>query len=273
MALALAALPLSAWAASSTSFILDPSDNVQSVHNKATSVTTGMLLDGSIDPIVGKSTSSSFSNESGDAFSYYCGDGFVDPGESCDGANVNGSTCAAQGFSSGTLSCSSTCTFVTSGCNAGGGGGGGGGGGSSSAVPTAPEVDVSLKDLAFSYGSTLLLFGTNGSTATSVKVNNSTEGVTLPTATSWKKTVALSFKSNKFSILASNGSGDSAVTSYEIYRRLIGDLTQDNKVNDYDLSKLVRLWGGTSRNADFNMDGKVNDYDFSMMVARWGTSV
>ena len=45
-----------------------------------------------------------------------CGNGTVDPGEDCDGIDLGGETCASQGFDSGTLLCSSACTFDTSGC-------------------------------------------------------------------------------------------------------------------------------------------------------------
>ena len=46
-----------------------------------------------------------------------CGDGAVSGAEVCDGSNLNGKTCATQGFDGGTLSCSSTClSFVTTSC-------------------------------------------------------------------------------------------------------------------------------------------------------------
>lgn len=47
-----------------------------------------------------------------------CGDGqgTVDPGEDCDGQNLNGATCESQGFDDGSLECNSNCTFDTSGC-------------------------------------------------------------------------------------------------------------------------------------------------------------
>ncbi|MCD4759497.1 hypothetical protein K8R33_01260 [archaeon] len=44
-----------------------------------------------------------------------CGDGFLDSGEICEGGNLNGETCASQGFVNGTLSCSS-CSFDNSSC-------------------------------------------------------------------------------------------------------------------------------------------------------------
>lgn len=47
-----------------------------------------------------------------------CGDGVVDLGEDCDLGNLDGETCASQGFYNGDLACSPGCDFVTSGCNA-----------------------------------------------------------------------------------------------------------------------------------------------------------
>ena len=277
--LTLVVFPLGVGAVSSTSYQIIPEAGFLSPSADGYANTDDMLnstnyqLQGAIESYAGKPTSASYKNESGSSFQYYCGDGFIDPGETCDGSALNGATCSSQGFASGTLTCSSSCALVTSACNAGGGGGGGGGGGSSAAVPDAPGVGDTIKTLGFSYKNSFLLFGTNSSTTTSLKVNDLTTGVTFPTTTSWQKTVSLAYGLNTFKIIASNSTGNSTETVYELYRRLIGDMTQDSKVNDYDLSKLVKLWGGKDRGGDFNDDGSVNDYDFSMMVARWGTSV
>ena len=46
-----------------------------------------------------------------------CGNGVVDQSsEDCDGSDLDGATCASLGFSGGTLSCSSSCKYVTSAC-------------------------------------------------------------------------------------------------------------------------------------------------------------
>jgi hypothetical protein len=58
-----------------------------------------------------------------------CGDNIIQSGEECDGSNLGGQTCQSRGFSSGTLSCNSNCTFNTSQCSSAPSGGGGGGGG------------------------------------------------------------------------------------------------------------------------------------------------
>jgi hypothetical protein len=48
--------------------------------------------------------------------SVLCGNGAIDEGEECDGANLGGATCASEGFFGGTLSCSSSCQLNTSQC-------------------------------------------------------------------------------------------------------------------------------------------------------------
>ena len=46
-----------------------------------------------------------------------CGDGMINCGETCDGANLNGATCVSREFVSGTLACESSCTdYDTSSC-------------------------------------------------------------------------------------------------------------------------------------------------------------
>lgn len=58
-----------------------------------------------------------------------CGNGRLDRSELCDGAELDGETCATVtmgALPAGTLSCSSTCRFVTTGCTPAGSGGSGG---------------------------------------------------------------------------------------------------------------------------------------------------
>ena len=46
-----------------------------------------------------------------------CGNGLIDGGEQCDGANLNSKSCLTQGFNwGGTLACNSSCLFNTSQC-------------------------------------------------------------------------------------------------------------------------------------------------------------
>ena len=45
-----------------------------------------------------------------------CGNSLVEGSEQCDGTNLAGQTCVSKGFSSGTLLCSSSCTFNTTSC-------------------------------------------------------------------------------------------------------------------------------------------------------------
>lgn len=46
-----------------------------------------------------------------------CGDGVLDPGESCDGSDIGDATCSSEGFASGAVSCTDTCEFDTSNCS------------------------------------------------------------------------------------------------------------------------------------------------------------
>ncbi len=46
-----------------------------------------------------------------------CGNGLIDPGEDCDGSNLDDETCLSQGFRSGDLACSDECTLDTTGCS------------------------------------------------------------------------------------------------------------------------------------------------------------
>ncbi len=56
-----------------------------------------------------------------------CGNGLIDVGEDCDGANLGGSVCTDFGYISGTLGCSAICQFDYGSCQAVDSGGGGGG--------------------------------------------------------------------------------------------------------------------------------------------------
>jgi serine protease AprX len=60
--------------------------------------------------------------------SHTCGDGIIDSGESCDGADLDGESCTSLEYTGGTLACSGSCTFDTSGCTSGDSDPGNGGG-------------------------------------------------------------------------------------------------------------------------------------------------
>jgi len=76
-----------------------------------------------------------------------CGDGLIGIGEQCDGSNLGGSSCVSLGFTGGSLSCTTACTFNTSSCTNTGGGGGGGGGGYS--PPSIPDTNVVFSGRAY----------------------------------------------------------------------------------------------------------------------------
>ncbi|HBK34702.1 TPA: hypothetical protein DDZ01_01765 [Candidatus Uhrbacteria bacterium] len=272
LALLFATLPLSVGAISSTTYEIDQGINTQSVHHLIKGSAT-YEIEGSLDPIAGNLEGASrYEIQSGDAFGAYCGDNFIDSGETCDGSALNGQTCASQGYDGGTLACTSACAYSVSGCTSGGGGGGGGGGGTARVAPNPPTVDEEVEETTFSYGSSFVLYGDRPD-GTTVLVDGSSTGVTYPTTTTWQVTLSLAYGSQSYAVTTESVYGESSETIFSLYRRLIGDLTEDDTVNDYDLSIFVHLWSSDDTEGDFNQDGDVDDYDFSMMVSRWGMSV
>ena len=69
-----------------------------------------------------------------------CGNNIKETGEECDGTDLAGQSCTSKGYTGGTLSCNSSCNFVTSACTSGGDGGGGGGGGGGYIAPATSAI-------------------------------------------------------------------------------------------------------------------------------------
>jgi hypothetical protein len=47
---------------------------------------------------------------------FSCGDGVVNPGEACDGGNLNGWSCGLLGFAGGAISCDASCQLDDGAC-------------------------------------------------------------------------------------------------------------------------------------------------------------
>ncbi|MCK4927321.1 MAG: hypothetical protein KAS11_02560 [Candidatus Aenigmarchaeota archaeon] len=69
-----------------------------------------------------------------------CGNNVIETGEECDGSDLGGLTCSSYGYNAGSLSCSSECTIVRSGCYTRSTGGGG----SSSSTTTGGTTTGSI---------------------------------------------------------------------------------------------------------------------------------
>lgn len=66
----------------------------------------------------GSSSSDDGASESGSSEGTgVCGNGVVEPGEDCDGDELDGSDCVEQGYVTGTLACAADCSFEYGGCN------------------------------------------------------------------------------------------------------------------------------------------------------------
>lgn len=87
-----------------------------------------------------------------------CGNGILESGEQCDGAQLGGQTCQSKNYTGGTLSCAAGCVFNVSACvnnstpppvTGSGGGGGGGGGGGYSPYPSGATAQVTFRGKAY----------------------------------------------------------------------------------------------------------------------------
>ncbi|MEK7132274.1 MAG: dockerin type I domain-containing protein [Patescibacteria group bacterium] len=291
----------SVLAVSSTNFEVDADNNTTSQFHRVTGTT--FLIDGQIDPLAGKVSSSNFTVESGGGAPFYCGDGFVDPGEGCDkgnyGSNLNGLSCTIMGLGVGTLTCSTTCVVVTSSCAGGGGRGSGGGIGLTTSAPNLPEEseftqlvisaggtgnqliavapDFSSNGTTgvkpFTFSSSLLIYGARDPGFT-ISANGNLGDVVYTTETSWMIRVDLFGGVNSLTITPIDALGNS-LDDYqiplEIIRRIPGDFNGSGSVDEYDISGLSRNWGTSARAGDFNEDGVIDEYDFSILISRWNS--
>jgi cysteine-rich repeat protein len=64
------------------------------------------------------STGGGPASSSATGVAHLCGDGMLDPGEECDGADLGGQTCQSLGYTSGMLACNGSCKLDKSGCSA-----------------------------------------------------------------------------------------------------------------------------------------------------------
>lgn len=94
-----------------------------------------------------------------------CGNGIVETGEECDGADLDGQTCVGLGYAGGALTCNSDCTFNTSSCTSGGGGGG------SSSPPPSKATKVIIQGK--SYPNALITILKDGKVFTAKKADSS----------------------------------------------------------------------------------------------------
>lgn len=265
-------LPLAARAqSSSSSFSIDPNSNLFSSQHTASSTTYS--LQGAVDQWINSSrpSSTTYQVESGASVAWYCGDGFIDPGEACDGNNIPAS-CTGLGYQSGATTCTTDCTISTAACvpfasvslppgtSASG---------SDAEASAGLSINPSFRPTSFfTYQPVIMLHGTKSESTTTIYINESSANIEFPQPTYWRGPAFLKVGKNKITILARSAKGD-AKTEMEIERREKGDTDGDSRVNDYDLSRLIRSWGKNDFKADFNDDGVVDEYDFSILVSRW----
>ena len=218
-----------------------------------------------------------------------CGDDSIGVGESCDGADLGGASCVSQGYASGTLTCSASCTFNTSSCvsatpvvsNSGGGG--------VVMLPTAMDVIFTgttvplakiyiLKDGQLAATIVALPDGKFTTTIRGVSPGFYNFGVYGEDVKKNRSTLLA------FPIYVTNSAptniGD-IVIKYDEFTvpskpqtstgYLIGDLNRDWHVNFLDFS-IMKYWYTKylpPKHIDLNNDKKVDLIDFSIMGYYW----
>ena len=92
--------------------------SVQSSSSSSSSIgaTGGMSGTGGMATAVSSSSASGTSSSTGTGGMSLCGNGKIDPGETCDGMDFGGATCQSLGLGAGMLACTASCHIVASGC-------------------------------------------------------------------------------------------------------------------------------------------------------------
>ncbi len=214
-----------------------------------------------------------------------CGNDTIDGSEQCDGVDLGGASCVSQGFASGTLSCSVSCTFNTSSCIS---------------TPIVQSGGSSGSYPAFNY--TSIIF--SGYTLPYNKVFILKDGQLIATTMSdsfghFSSTInGFSSGLYNFSIYAENKENmRSGLTTFPVYitarttnninnifikqdafvfdakgsKFLKTDLNHDWHINFLDFS-ILHYWYDKifpPNSMDLNTDGKIDLVDFSIMAYYW----
>ena len=161
-----------------------------------------------------------------------------------------------------------------------GGGGGGGGSSDSSSNTNEQPVPVVISPPTIEPFSSptaensIVLKGTRA-TGTLIYINGSTVNLNYPTDTTWQASLALSEGGNSFAILAKDDLGNEsssilALVTYEIAApQILGDISNDKKIDDLDLALLVSHWNKNWSAGDINKDGIIDDLDLALLVSHW----
>ena len=165
-----------------------------------------------------------------------------------------------------------------------GGGGGGpslsssdvGGATGYAATPTAPASSrgvVKPPTLFYrspTFSSHQSIRGTYDTSTPMIFVNGSAADVSLHSRFEWQRDLPLFLGQNIIAVRSQNSAGDQSITiGGVIERMLIGDVNNDHKVDDVDISLFTRAWKQYTPAADFNEDGTIDEVDLSLLVSHW----
>ncbi len=155
-------------------------------------------------------------------------------------------------------------------------GGGSGGGGLPATVPppagtildTVPPPTLEYR--RYTFASTQRIGGDRDPVLAYALVNGDRTAVMYPSPWRWAMDFPLTLGKNPVTVQGVRGDGaKSQVIGGEIVRLLVGDASQDQFVDDVDISKFTRATKVYTPFADFNEDEKVDDLDLSLIASHW----
>lgn len=125
------------------------------------------------------------------------------------------------------------------------------------------------------YNTAFTMTGTKLTTVTSVLVNGSATGVTLPTSTTWRFSGTLALGNNNFLVVGKDAAGNSSSpNTLTISLHRLGDINGDNVIDLTDVSIFGTDWKNTgtlnSILSDMNGDAVINLTDFSIIAKAYG---
>lgn len=135
-----------------------------------------------------------------------------------------------------------------------------------------PLQAPTIAPIVWTYRSTVMVTGTRGSSDVPIFFNGSENGVRYPNSREWARSLPLGLGNNAIFVQAKAVNRVSIVVEGVARRRLIGDVNDNQVVDDVDLSLLSRHWKKYDRQSDFNHDEEINDYDLSLLAGHWGMS-
>ncbi len=142
-------------------------------------------------------------------------------------------------------------------------------------IPNSPVTIAISTQQGATYKATLTLSGSKSTNTTVIFVNNSSNGASYTSSTTWQFPVTLVLGNNTFAVFGEDSNGiKSSILTTNIRRNRLGDINGDDLIDLTDLSLFGSDWSKTTNLtnvlSDMNDDNEVNLTDFSIFAKAYG---